>query len=276
MAISFRKARRNSVLKKVFAFMFLTIGTLLTAQQTPTGSEPAPAQPAAPMVTEKPRVFITDSESWEMSGSAAGANGAFAAQSHGGARPQTAEIIKTFGERCPQVIVNNKQEIADYIVVLDHEGGKGYLRHRNKVAVFEHLSGDVIMSKSTLSVGGSVEDACNGIIPHWAAHSEELLAARGSRTTSLPAPPTTVPVAFPIPPAPLAQASLAIDSTPAGADIEIDGAFVGNTPSTLTLALGGHNVAIKKKGFTDWSKTLSVTGGTVHLNAELEQEPAKQ
>ena len=77
---------------------------------------------------DKPRVFITDSQSWEISGSGGGANGAWGAQTHGGARPQTAEIIKTFGERCPQVMVNNKQDIADYIVLLDHEGGKSYLQ----------------------------------------------------------------------------------------------------------------------------------------------------
>jgi hypothetical protein len=72
------------------------------------------------------------------------------------------------------------------------------------------------------------------------------------------------------------QASLAIDSTPAGADIEIDGAFVGNTPSSVAVAPGSHQIAVKKKGFADWTKTLNVTGGTIHLNAELEQEPAKQ
>jgi hypothetical protein len=73
-----------------------------------------------------------------------------------------------------------------------------------------------------------------------------------------------------------AQASLAIDSTPSGADIEIDGAFVGNTPSTVSLAPGSHQIAVKKKGFTDWTKTLNVTGGTIHLNAELEQGPATE
>lgn len=72
-----------------------------------------------------------------------------------------------------------------------------------------------------------------------------------------------------------AQASLAIDSAPSGADIEIDGAFVGNTPSTLSLAPGSHSVSVKKKGFVAWTKTLNVTGGTVHLNAELDAEPAK-
>ncbi|MFZ0744580.1 MAG: PEGA domain-containing protein [Terracidiphilus sp.] len=77
------------------------------------------------------------------------------------------------------------------------------------------------------------------------------------------------------PQAAAAQASLAIESTQAGADIEIDGAFVGNTPSTVDVALGSHLVTIKKEGFTDWSKTLNVTGGTIHLNANLEQQPAQ-
>jgi len=85
---------------------------------------------------DQARVFITDSTSWEMRGSAGGSGGTFAAESHGGARPQTAEIIKTFGQRCPNAVINNKQDKADYVVVLDHEGGKGLLRHKNKVAVF--------------------------------------------------------------------------------------------------------------------------------------------
>lgn len=231
--------------------------------------------PAQQVPTEKPRVFITDSESWETSGSAAGSNGSFAGQSHGGARPQTAEIIKTFGERCSEVIVNNKQDVADYVVVLDHEGGKGYLRHRNKVAVFEYASGDAVMSHSTLSLGGSVEDACNGIIQHWAAHSGEIIAAKAKLPAIAPAPsgpstPTSAPLAA------VTAASVAIDSTPAGADIEIDGAFVGNTPSMVSIATGAHQVAVKKKGFADWTKSLNVTGGNVHLNAELEQEQPKQ
>jgi CRISPR/Cas system-associated exonuclease Cas4 (RecB family) len=74
---------------------------------------------------------------------------------------------------------------------------------------------------------------------------------------------------------PASQASVTIDSTPPRADIEIDGAFVGNTPSTVSVAPGRHQIAVKKKGFTDWTKTLNVTGGSIHLNAELEQASAK-
>jgi hypothetical protein len=83
--------------------------------------------------------------------------------------------------------------------------------------------------------------------------------------------PATIPAA----PASSAQASISIESAPAGADIEIDGAFVGNTPSTVAVSPGVHQIAIKKKGFLDWSKKLSVTGGSIHLNAELELENAK-
>ena len=75
--------------------------------------------------------------------------------------------------------------------------------------------------------------------------------------------------------APPAQASLTIDSTPSNADIEVDGGFVGNTPSTLSLTPGSHQVNVKKKGFVTWTKTLNVTGGAVKLNAELDPEPAK-
>jgi hypothetical protein len=63
--------------------------------------------------------------------------------------------------------------------------------------------------------------------------------------------------------------SLVVQSTPPGADIEIDGAFVGNTPSTLTLASGSHQVVVKKQGFADWSRNLNVTGGTINLNVEM-------
>ena len=100
--------------KNILAVVFLVFCSILTAQQPQTVPEtPAMQQtPPAASVTEKPRVFVTDSESWEMQGSQGGGHGSYGGESHGGARPQTAEIIKTFGQRCPDVAVNNKQELA--------------------------------------------------------------------------------------------------------------------------------------------------------------------
>jgi hypothetical protein len=65
---------------------------------------------------------------------------------------------------------------------------------------------------------------------------------------------------------------LSISSLPDGADIEVDGSFVGNAPSDLQLAEGDHTIKLKKSGYKDWSRQLKVSGGSsVHLNAELEK-----
>jgi hypothetical protein len=238
-------------------------GILLFATACSFGQQ---TQPTAP-VAEKPRVFITDSQSWETSGSAGGANGAFAAHSSGGARPQTAEIIKTFGEKCPSVMVNNMQSKANYVVVLDHEGGKGYLRHKNKVAVFDSQSGDSIVSKSTLSLGGSVEEACRGIAQHWTGHNPSTTATldRVSATTS-DAPVAVAPENKQI------GAHLNVASIPDNADIEIDGNFMGNTPSSLQLAPGDHIIVVKKTGYKGWQRKMKVAGGDVSVKAELEKD----
>src|SRR6266567_4623033 len=65
---------------------------------------------------------------------------------------------------------------------------------------------------------------------------------------------------------------LDIASTPPGADIEIDGKFVGNTPSSISVAPGDHEISIKKSGFTEWTRKMSVSSGHVNINAELAAE----
>ena len=221
---------------------------------------------AIALCEEKPRVFITDSQSWETHGSAGGTNGTFAAESHGGARPQTAEIIKTFGERCPQAIVNMKPEKADYVVTLDHEGGKGVLRHKNKVAVFNNRDGDSIFSHSTLSLGGSVQGACEAIVADWTKHPSPPVAsvvATKSESSATPAAPTVAPE----------FATVSLSSQPDGADIELDGNFVGNTPSSIKITSGQHTLAMKKSGYKDWQKQIQISAGEIHLSAELEKNP---
>jgi hypothetical protein len=230
----------------------------------------------APDASAKARVFITDSQSWEVAGYGGGGAGGGGSAMRGGARPQTAEVIKTFGERCPDVMVNNIQEKTDYIVLLDHEGGKGVLQHRNKVAVFARVSGDSIVSKSTLSLGGSVQDACEAINRDWAAHGSEMRAAAAeaaaSKAPSTQAIPATVAPASVVP----STGRLSVSSVPDGADIEVDGSFVGNAPSDVQVPEGEHTVAVKKSGFKVWERKMKVNAGSnVHLNAELEKSASQ-
>jgi hypothetical protein len=121
---------------------------------------------AAAAGSKKPRLFVTDSQSWETSGGfVANKNGAVGV-THGGARPQTAEIIKTFGEECPEITVTMNKDNADYIVLLDHEGGKKIAQKDNKFALF-NKDGDSIASGSTRALGNAVKDACKALVRDW-------------------------------------------------------------------------------------------------------------
>lgn len=73
-----------------------------------------------------------------------------------------------------------------------------------------------------------------------------------------------------------ASAKLHLESDPPGADIEIDGSFIGNTPSDVQVPEGDHTIAVKKAGFKDWERKMKVSAGSnVHLSAALEKLPAQ-
>jgi hypothetical protein len=55
---------------------------------------------------------------------------------------------------------------------------------------------------------------------------------------------------------------LILSSDTEGAEIYIDGKFVGDTPSTISLASGTHEVEIKAKGKKDWKREIEVTKGS--------------
>lgn len=68
------------------------------------------------------------------------------------------------------------------------------------------------------------------------------------------------------------SAKLRLESAPPGADIELDGNFVGNTPSDVQVSDGEHTITVKKTGFKVWERKLTVSGGSsINLNADLEK-----
>jgi hypothetical protein len=68
-----------------------------------------------------------------------------------------------------------------------------------------------------------------------------------------------------------ASGRMQVDSTPPGADIEVDGSFVGSTPSDVQVAEGEHTIVVKKSGFKNWERKLKSGAGSVHISAELEK-----
>jgi hypothetical protein len=71
---------------------------------------------------------------------------------------------------------------------------------------------------------------------------------------------------------PSVNAEITITSTPPSAEIQIDGGFVGNTPSTLGVSSGDHVVTVTKKGFKVWERKVKITTGKVEIAADLEAE----
>ncbi len=66
-----------------------------------------------------------------------------------------------------------------------------------------------------------------------------------------------------------ANAAITIDATVPNCDIEVDGSFMGNTPSTLNLTAGKHDIVVKKTGYADWTRSMTVASGSVRLSAEM-------
>ncbi len=127
----------------------------------------------APMVVESepkeptsPRVFVVESDSWSMGDELNVLDWTNIGSVVGGAKPQTAEIVKTLHERCPNLVVTRKEDRADYVLVLEHEGGKDIVRKDNKFALF-NADGDALASGSTRLLGNAVKEACLAIRSDW-------------------------------------------------------------------------------------------------------------
>lgn len=66
-----------------------------------------------------------------------------------------------------------------------------------------------------------------------------------------------------------ATGTVSFASIPDGADIYLDGEFMGNSPATLKVKLGKHTITAKMSGYPDWNREITVSGGAVNLNAKL-------
>ncbi|HLA94402.1 MAG TPA: PEGA domain-containing protein [Pyrinomonadaceae bacterium] len=69
-----------------------------------------------------------------------------------------------------------------------------------------------------------------------------------------------------------AASNLQVKSSPEGAEITVNGNFVGSTPSSFVLKAGEHTIVIKKPGFQPWERNISLlAGSSITLDAALEK-----
>jgi len=112
-------------------------------------------------------------------------------------------------------------------------------------------------------------------------HGKDITISKGSETTAyingdMPlemakfAPQTSLAATQAQAPDVTALTQLTFISTPDGADVELDGAFVGSAPSTVAVANGDHTVRVSKQGYQPYEKKLRTSGGTISLRADLQ------
>jgi len=108
-----------------------------------------------------------------------------------------------------------------------------------------------------------------------------IAAAAATQPARPAAPPPQSSAAVAIAPAPLPAQKVVTEkvkcsfaSTPAGAEITLDGKYVGNTPSAIELSTGTHVVAFSVPGFAGWKRELTVLPGSeLTVSAILQKEP---
>src|SRR5262245_44433314 len=112
----------------------------------------------------------------------------------------------------------------------------------------------------TIPKGTEITAYINGNTPLDPAKFDSRLAS--SQLTTSPLPPAQAGLAASTVSTATGGAgaestTLDVKSTPDGADITIDGKFVGNTPSSLRIVAGDHFIVIEKAGFKQWKRTMT-------------------
>lgn len=65
------------------------------------------------------------------------------------------------------------------------------------------------------------------------------------------------------------SAWLEITSDPSGAEVSVDGNFVGRTPSEIEITQGRHTITLSKAGCRTWERKLVIPAGKMTLAATL-------
>jgi len=118
--------------------------------------------------SSKPRIYVSDSESWIASGGFSNPSSVAAGNLYGGYNPEMVDIYQDFTSDCPAGVVTQLKSEADYAVLFDKQSSKkgltglGGLVKVNKVTVLSK-DGNTLLTQTSHSVDTAVKVACDAI-----------------------------------------------------------------------------------------------------------------
>jgi hypothetical protein len=140
--------------------------------------------------------------------------------------------------------------------------------------VFTNILSDATSPQKTKSVPVPLSVYyvnCDVDSPPVETASESTPAPAAASAASAPAPPVSAPKDAPTPRA-APKAVLDIWSEPAGAEVSVDGGYVGKTPYSLSVPPGEHVILLRKRDFGTWQRRLQVDVGEHRVGTYLEQK----
>jgi hypothetical protein len=132
-----------------------------------------------------------------------------------------------------------------------------------------------LTKKKKVHVSIKLVDVGTGAVVKFVDEEVKQLDVNGSAGrwfASLVPPSAATPVVTP-PPTPR-DGQIAVSSEPSGADVTVDGANRGTTPTNVSAKPGSHTVVIAKSGYESETRTLTVRAGeNEKLDLSLKKKP---
>jgi len=129
--------------------------------------------------------------------------------------------------------------------------------------LFMHGKDITVPKRAEVTVTGYINGDVRLEAAKFATGTPESAGAANPQPIATPTQPAT-----PVAPS---TGSIEVRSTPDGAEVYVDGAFIGNSPATLRLSPGQHTIRVAQSGYKDWSRDISVQSGSeAHLVATLQ------
>ncbi len=138
-------------------------------EHQPAGQTPFEPRPDTPEKgSSKPRIYVTDTDSWTASGGFTNPSSVAPGSLYGGYNPEMTDIYQDFTSDCPAGVVTQQKSGADYVVLFDKQStkkgltGLGGFVKVNKVTVLSK-DGNTLLSQTSHSVDTAVKMACDAI-----------------------------------------------------------------------------------------------------------------
>jgi PEGA domain len=144
---------------------------------------------------------------------------------------------------------------------------------KHGITVYYDVNGKLRKQLYTLlasRAAGAPASAPKPVSPTAPAASAAAPVGNSSSSAPSNAPPVSSPSVLP---RSTEQVACNFTSTPTGAEITLDGKYVGSTPSEIQVSAGTHVVVFTLPGFIEWKRDLAVMAGSqLTVNAILQKQ----